>query len=180
VGHVILDYSVTIYVDHHIYLTMALCGRNMSLTKWWSNQWPVRLHWRLYCVSSDSHLTLSFGFCYHIISSDSCFLQLFASFFLLVFFQYRLCVINSSRDYGAFVEWIISLKPHTEWSKTNFAHAHWENSVWMSRAVVHCECTQMTVSWRKFEPHTLLSDERHTTSSYASLTLCGRLQGVRF
>lgn len=25
-----LDDSVTIYVDHHIYLTMALCGRNLS------------------------------------------------------------------------------------------------------------------------------------------------------
>jgi hypothetical protein len=29
-----LGYSVTIYVDHHTYLMMALCGRNMSWTKW--------------------------------------------------------------------------------------------------------------------------------------------------
>jgi hypothetical protein len=39
-GHIILYYSAIIYVNHHIYLIRALCGRNMPLTKWSGLIWP--------------------------------------------------------------------------------------------------------------------------------------------
>jgi hypothetical protein len=30
-GYIIVKYSATIYAKLHLYLTMAMCGRNMSL-----------------------------------------------------------------------------------------------------------------------------------------------------
>jgi hypothetical protein len=44
------QHTYTFLYHHHIFLTMTLCGQNMSLTEWWISEWLMKLHWRLYFV----------------------------------------------------------------------------------------------------------------------------------
>jgi hypothetical protein len=39
--YIILQYSVTIYMNHHIYLKMVLCGENMALNSHESMIQPI-------------------------------------------------------------------------------------------------------------------------------------------